>query len=96
VQDADNLDAIGAIGVGRTFTFGGAHGVPMWRPEVPFITDAFNESVKDPSTLHHFKTKLLKLKGNMNTKTAKAMAKKRHEFIESFLDEFIAEWKGQR
>ncbi len=94
LQDADNLDAIGAIGIARTFTFGGAHSVPMWIPEKKFNRKFFNESEKDPSTLHHFYSKLLKLKENMNTKTGKEIAYKRHIFIEKYIVEFINEWKG--
>ena len=96
LQDADNLDAIGAIGVGRTFAYSGANGVIMWNPEIPFDRDVYNESIKDPSTVHHFYSKLLKLKNNMNTDTAKEMANKRHKFMEDFLDEFLAEWRGER
>ncbi len=95
IQDADNLDAIGAIGIGRTFTFGGAHGVPMWVPERPFDRDTYDEAVGDPSTIHHFYSKLLKLKDNMNTETGKRMAEARHEFMELFLDHFFKEWKGE-
>ncbi len=96
LQDADNLDAIGAIGVGRTFAFGGAHGVPMWIPEKPFDRATFDESEKDPSTIHHFYAKLFKLKENMNTPTGKQMARERHVFMERFVEQFTAEWKGER
>lgn len=94
LQDADNLDAIGAIGIGRTFTFNGSKGLPMWIPEKPFDRKYFDESELDPSTIHHFYSKLLRLKDNMNTKTANKMAKQRHEFMESFLKEFFDEWNG--
>lgn len=94
LQDADNLDAIGAIGIGRTFSYGGVYGNPMWIPEEPFCRERYNESENDPSVIHHFYSKLLRLKNNMNTNTAKKMAKKRHEFMELFLDEFFDEWKG--
>lgn len=96
LQDADNLDAIGAIGIGRTFMFHGSNGDLMWIPEKPFDRETFDESKKDPSTIHHFYSKLLKLKENMNTETAKKMADKRHEFIELFLQEFFDEWNGKR
>lgn len=96
LQDADNLDAIGAIGIARTFTFGGAHSVPMWIPEKPFDREFFNESEKDPSTLHHFYSKLLKLKGNMNTKTGKEMAEERHAFMENYINQFLHEWNGEK
>lgn len=96
LQDADNLDAIGAIGVGRTFAFGGAHGVPMWIPEKPFDREVYDESEKDPSIIHHFYSKLFKLEGNMNTATARNMAKERTDFMRKFVEQFINEWKGER
>jgi uncharacterized protein len=96
LQDADNLDAIGAIGIGRSFSYGGAHGVTMWIPEKPFDRHTFEESKDDPSTIHHFHSKLLKIKNNMNTKTAIKMANKRHKFIVLFLKEFFDEWKGKK
>lgn len=96
VQDADNLDAIGAIGIGRTFYFGGAHNVPMWVPEIRAYRKTFDETVLDPSTVHHFYSKLLKLKENMNTKTGKRIALQRHEFMKTFLDEFSKEWQGKK
>lgn len=95
LQDADNLDAIGAIGIGRTFTFGGANNIPMWVPGKPFDRKTYDESVRDPSTLHHFHSKLLKLGENMNTETAKQMAGERHKFMEEFVDRFIREWNGE-
>ncbi|MBU0667130.1 MAG: HD domain-containing protein [Nanoarchaeota archaeon] len=96
LQDADNLDAIGAIGIGRTFSYGGSNNVTMWIPEKPFDRNTYEESEKDPSTIHHFYSKLLKLKENMNTKTAKNMARKRHKFMELFLQEFFDEWNGKK
>ncbi len=96
LQDADNLDAMGAIGIGRTFAFGGAHNLPLWIPEKSFDRETFDESKKDHSTIHHFHSKLLKLKDDMNTKTAKTMALKRHKFMEAFLKEFFAEWEGKK
>ncbi len=94
LQDADNLEAIGAIGIGRTFSFGGAKGITMWNPTVPLEGRQFDESKTDPTTVHHFYSKLLKLKDNMNTETAKKMAEARHAFMELFLQEFFDEWKG--
>lgn len=96
LQDADNLDAIGAIGIGRTFSFGGMYGVPMWVPEKPFDREVYDESERDPSTLHHFHAKLLKLEGNMNTETAKSMAKERTDFMRKFVEQFISEWEGKK
>ncbi len=95
LQDADNLDAIGAIGIARTFSFGGSYGVTMWDIEKAFDRQTFDESTRDPSTIHHFYSKLLKLKDNMNTKTGKAMAEERHKFMELYLKHFFAEWKGE-
>lgn len=92
LQDADNLDAMGAIGIGRTFSFGGANNIALWTPKKPFAKDTFEESELDPSTVHHFYSKLLKLKENMHTDTAKNMAEKRHRFMEMFLKEFFDEW----
>jgi len=94
VQDADNLDAIGAVGIARAFSFGGANGVPIYVPNIPFRRKIYNEVKKDPSEIHHFYSKLLKLKDNMNTKTAKKMADGRHKFLQLFLKEFFAEWQG--
>lgn len=96
VQDADNLDGIGAIGIARGFSFAGAHKIPIWIPHLPFNRKHYDESIKDPSEIHHFYSKLLKLKDNMNTETAKKMALERHKFIEYFLDEFFKEWKGEK
>lgn len=96
IQDADNLDAMGAVGIGRTFAFGGAHSVGMWLPESPFKRKHFDENKKDISTIHHFYSKLLKLKDNMNTKTGKNIANQRHKFMELFLKEFFDEWDGKK
>ena len=96
LQDADNLDAIGAIGIGRAFVFGSALGEPMWEPDRPFDRDTYDESEKDPSILHHFYSKLLKLKDNMNTATARQMAASRHRYMEQFIEEFVGEWEGRK
>ena len=96
LQDADNLDAIGAIGIGRTFLYGGAHNVKMYDENIPLnINEDYSESNgDDPSTIHHFYHKLFKLKDNMNTPTAKEQAKKRTEYMEDFVKEFLDEWNG--
>lgn len=86
VQDADRLDAIGAIGVARTFAFGGSHGRAMHDP------DGQNSG----SSIAHFYDKLLLLKQRMNTDTGRELARHRHEFLQSFLAEFLAEWEGKR
>jgi uncharacterized protein len=94
VQDADNLDAIGATGIARTFTYGGAHKMPMWRPEKPFKRKIYTDEKNDISVIHHFHSKMLRMKDTMNTKTALKMAEKRDRFVRIFLEEFLEEWKG--
>jgi uncharacterized protein len=96
VQDADNLDAIGAIGIARTFAFGGAHGSVMYYPGENL--DFTNDFVEDPrhktSTIAHFYEKLLKLKDHMNTGTGRRIAESRHQVMVDFLDQFFSEWEG--
>ena len=98
LQDADNLDAIGAIGIGRTFTYGGAHNVPMYDNTVSLEmkSDYAEENGDDESTIHHFYHKLFKLGDNMNTKKAKELANSRTEFMKKFVDEFLKEWNGEK
>ena len=96
LQDADNLDAIGAIGIGRTFSYGGAHKVLMYDETVPLnIDEDYSEANgDDPSTIHHFYHKLFRLADNMNTDSAKKQAIERTEFMKQFVDEFLKEWEG--
>ena len=96
LQDADNLDAIGAIGIGRTFSYGGFHNVVMYDDSVPLNenNDYSEANGDDPSTIHHFYHKLFKLGNNMNTKTAKELANKRTEFMKDFVKEFLSEWNA--
>lgn len=97
VQDADNIDAMGAIGIGRTFAFSATLGIPMWNPSIGFNRKYYEESNKsDPSTLHHFHSKLLKLKDNMNTPIAKKIALARHNYMSQFLKQFTDEWYGRK
>ena len=86
VQDADRLDAIGAIGIGRAFAFGGSRGRRMYDPE----------GLDKTATVEHFYDKLFKLKDLMNTQTGRTLAKQRDEFMHSFLEQFYAESVGQR
>ncbi len=97
VQDADNLDASGAIGIGRCFSYGGSNKMPMYDPSIPLSEDYdFTESKNDPSSIHHFYHKLMKLEETMNTNTAKEMAKSRVQFIRDFAEEFLDEWNGKK
>ena len=97
VQDADNLDASGAIGIGRCFSYGGSNKMPMYDPSVPIKEDYdFSENKNDPSSIHHFYHKLMKLEETMNTDKAKEMAKSRVQFIRDFAEEFLDEWNGKK
>ncbi len=98
VQDADRLDAMGAIGIARTFAYGGAHGRPLHDPDAaPRGAMTETEYRQARSTgINHFHEKLLKLRGLMNTETAKKMAQGRHRFMEEFLARFHDEWAGRK
>ncbi|RPF53249.1 HD domain-containing protein [Aquisalibacillus elongatus] len=98
VQDADRLDAIGAIGIARCFTYGGSVGNVVYNPEVqPRGTMTHKEYRNNEGTsINHFYEKLLKLKDLMNTKSGYEIANSRHEFMEHFLNEFFDEWKGKK
>jgi uncharacterized protein len=98
VQDADRLDALGAIGIARTFAYGGHKGRPIYDPYEKPIEDMTTEEYENhiSTSINHFYEKLLKLKYLMNTDTAKSIAENRHKYLEEFLGEFINEWNGNR
>ena len=98
VQDADRLDAIGAIGIARCFNYGGFKNRALYNPEIRPNLDMTKEEYKKANgpTLNHFYEKLLLLKDKMNTTTGKKIAAQRHQYMEGFLEQFFAEWEGLR
>jgi uncharacterized protein len=98
VQDADRLDAIGAIGIARCFNYGGFKNRVLFNPEIaPKMNMSKDEYKKNDSpTINHFYEKLLLLKDKMNTETGKKIALERHKYMENFLSQFYAEWEGER
>lgn len=97
VQDADRLDALGAIGIARTFNYGGFKNRPLYNPNIQPNLNMSKEEYKNSEspTLNHFYEKLLLLKDKMNTETGKKIAQKRHDFMVIFLSQFYAEWGGE-
>jgi len=98
VQDADRLDALGAIGIARTFNYGGFKNRTLYDPAIAPELNMSKEEYKASTapTLNHFYEKLLLLKDRMNTPTGKAIAEGRHEYMVNFLSQFYAEWDGEK
>jgi uncharacterized protein len=97
VQDADRLDAIGAVGIARCFNYGGFKNRPLYNPEIAPKLNQTKEEYKNSEapTINHFYEKLLLLKDKMNTKTGKKIAENRHNYMETFLQQFYKEWNGE-
>ncbi|QOY34842.1 HD domain-containing protein [Anaerobacillus isosaccharinicus] len=96
VQDADRLDALGAIGIGRTFAYAGAKGQLMYDPSIPVRDEMTKEEYRkgESTAINHFYEKLLKLKDLMNTDYGRVLAEERHQYLEEFLQRFLDEWNG--
>lgn len=97
VQDADRLDALGAIGIARTFNYGGFKNRALYNPEIKPNLNLTKKAYKasNAPTINHFYEKLLLLKDKMNTKTGRKLAEKRHYYMVNFLKQFYAEWHGE-
>ena len=97
VQDADRLDAMGAIGIARAFNYGGYTGRELYNPSIKPMEGMTKEQYKNSSapTINHFYEKLLLLKDRMNTETGRRMAQQRHLFMEQYLEQFFKEWDGK-
>ncbi|MDA3812380.1 MAG: HD domain-containing protein [Spirochaetaceae bacterium] len=97
IQDADRLDAIGAIGIARTFNYGGFKNRELYNPHIKPDLNMTKEEYKNSRapTINHFYEKLLLLKDRMNTATGRDMAEHRHLFMDEYLDEFFREWDGE-
>ena len=98
VQDADRLDAIGAIGIARAFSYGGNHNREMYNPDISPNLDMDSEEYRNhiSTTINHFYEKLFKLKDLMNTDVAKLIAQDRERYMRNYISEFMDEWEGIR
>lgn len=98
VQDADRLDAVGAVGIARAFAYGGSHGRMMHNPEIEPTLDMGKEVYQShiSTTINHFYEKLFLLKGLMNTTTARRIAEKREKYMKEYILEFLDEWDGKK
>ncbi len=98
VEDADRLDALGAIGIARTFNYGGFKNREIYNPNIPPNLDMTKEEYKKSTapSINHFYEKLLLLKNRMNTDTGKKLAEERHQFMEQYLEQFYKEWMGEK
>lgn len=97
VQDADRLDAIGALGIARAFAYGGERGQAMHDPALPPRTELDRAAYRSgrSTSVNHFHEKLFRLKDRMNTRAGREMAEERHRFMEAYLERFLAEWEGR-
>lgn len=98
VQDADRLDAMGAIGIARAFAYGGSKGRPLYDPGQKAETVRTKQAYQrlNHSSLHHFEEKLFRLRGLMNTGAARKIATQRHRYMKQYVREFLAEWNGRK
>ena len=98
IQDADRLDALGAIGIARTFNYGGFKNRALYNPDIKPNLNLTKEEYKASTapTINHFYEKLLLLKDKMNTKTGRKIAEERHNYMVDFLKQFYAEWHGEK